>query len=159
VNCFLNRLRTCMSVRAHMLLPRNERGEYILGTACQFPGTGPASHLPPYSVEAGGWPELSLSTTLQGAPLKLGLGAVFANANRRNDPQFFSAPRGPVGFDLDHSTCACEIVTEAAPSPVLGALHQSTHDRIAMDVSQLLHKFALAPHVEIVVTCLGAGPT
>ena len=44
----------------------------------------------------GGWPNLSLQTTLQGAPLKLRLGGVFANVSRRNDPQSLSPPRRPL---------------------------------------------------------------
>ena len=62
-----------------------------------------------------GWPSLTLSTTLKGAPLKLRLGGVFVNASCRHDPQFFAAPCCPLGFDLDRSVRASEMVTEAAP--------------------------------------------
>jgi len=98
--------------------------------------------------QPGGWPSLTVGSTLQGAPLKLRLGGVFANASRWHDPQPLSPPRGPLRFDLDHSVRAYEIVTEAAPYPILGPPHQTAGDWVSMDVSQLLHKFALAPHVE-----------
>jgi len=83
----------------------------------------------------GGFLEI-YSSTLQGAPFKLRLGGVFVNASCRNDSQLFSAPRCPLGFDLDHSVRAGEIVTKAAPLPILGLLYQSAGNRVAMDVSR-----------------------
>ena len=110
---------------------------------------------PPMTTERrGGWPGLNLLLTLWGAPFKLRLGGAFANASCWYDSQFFSAPCCPLGFDLDDSVCAGEVVTEAAPFPIFGPLHQSAYDWVAMNVAQLFHKFAFAPHVEVVVPCL-----
>jgi hypothetical protein len=46
------------------------------------------------------------------------------------------------------------IVTEAAPAPLLGFLHQSAPDRIAMNIAQLLDSLALAPNVVVIEPAL-----
>src|SRR5579863_5122137 len=43
---------------------------------------------------------------------------------------------------------------ETAPRPPFRALHQSSSDRVAMNIAQLLGLFGVAPHVEIVIAGL-----
>ena len=43
---------------------------------------------------------------------------------------------------------------ETAPGPLLRALYESSSDRVAMNIAQLLGLFGVAPHVEIVVAGL-----
>jgi hypothetical protein len=55
----------------------------------------------PILITRGGWHDLTLQTTLQGAPLKLRLGGVFVDASCRHDPQFFPAPRRAVTVEVE----------------------------------------------------------
>jgi hypothetical protein len=59
-----------------------------------------------------------------------------------------------MGFDLDTAGVAGCPVVEAAPRPVFGFFHQTTFDRIAVDVFQLLDPLWMSEHVEVVVAGL-----
>jgi len=68
------------------------------------------------------------------------------------DAELLSPARRPLGLDLHDAFDSRDIVTKAAPRPLLGACHQSSTHRITVDVAQLLDAFGLAPDVEVVVT-------
>jgi hypothetical protein len=61
---------------------------------------------------------------------------------------------GPVRLDLDCTFGSGEVVPETAPGPILRVLHQSSSDRVAMNIAQLLGLFGVAPYVEIVIARL-----
>ena len=95
----------------------------------------------------GGWPGLNLLLTSLGCSRS---SFAWARPLRTRAfvgmiPSFSRRRAGPLGFNLDDSVRAGDVVTEAAPWPILGSLHQSALDGVAMNVAQLLHKFAFAP--------------
>src|SRR5437868_6463812 len=97
----------------------------------------------------------SISTT-PGSPPKpvlLWWGSSRSRAQRRN-AHSLSASCGPLRFNLHHTWLACNIVTKAAPRPVLRTLHETACDGILMNVSKLLGVFLLRPNVEVVVALL-----
>ncbi len=99
-------------------------------------------------LRTDGWPSLS-------RPLRrLGLLARAAKPSNRIDSNLFPPPCRPLRFDLHHPILARYIMPEAAPGPILRRRHQPPCHRITMHISQLLHALALAPHIEIVVSCL-----
>jgi hypothetical protein len=55
------------------------------------------------------------------------------------------------GFDLDAALFAGEVMAEARPWPVLGFLDEAAFDRVAVDVSQLLHVLLVSQDVEVIV--------
>jgi len=92
----------------------------------------------------------------RGAPSKpvlLGWGRSTSRAQERNSIPL-SASRGPVGFDLNDTRLTRQIMSKAAPGPILRALDQAASDRIAVDVAQLLDTLLLGPDIEIVVALL-----
>ena len=60
-------------------------------------------------------------------------------------------------FDFHRPTLSAHIVTKAAPLPILRLRHQPALYGIPVDITQLLHEHALAPHIEIVVAGLPEG--
>jgi hypothetical protein len=70
----------------------------------------------------------------------------WSGSSRRADLHFH---RRPV-IHHDRSGFVKSISPEAAPPPLIGSLHQSTFDRIAMDITQLLAMLVRAPYVEVV---------
>ena len=115
---------------------------------------------------------------LEGAPLKLRLGGCrsldctrdfgsglkrtvnrftwagffgVSDSDRRKHPSSFSYSSRPMRFNFHHSTLARRVMAEAAPLPVLWFFHQSALNGIAMDITKLLDKLAVAPNVEIVI--------
>ncbi len=77
----------------------------------------------------------------------------------QRDAELFSPARRPLRFNFYDALGSRDIVSKAAPRPQLGAGHQSSGYRIAMDVAQLLDAFGLAPDVEVVVTREPEWPT
>jgi hypothetical protein len=49
---------------------------------------------------------------------------------------------------------AGRVVVEAAPAIVFRLWHQATHDRVAMDIAELLDELLLAGDVEVVIAAL-----
>jgi len=73
----------------------------------------------------------------------------------RKNPGLFAFLRAvPLRLDLNHFPFAVSVVAKLLPKPILGARHQFPLHRITMNVSQLLHEFAFAPNVEVVVARL-----
>jgi hypothetical protein len=74
------------------------------------------------------------------------------------DPEQLSPSSRPLRFNLHHSLHSGNIVTEAAPRPLLRTRHKSSPHRIAMKVPQLLDALSLGPDVEVVIACLPERP-
>ena len=75
-------------------------------------------------------------------------------SGQEHDTHSFSPPCGPLRFDLDNAFRPRRIVNKTTPFPILRSLHQSSLDRIAMDVAQLLDAFRFAPYRKIVIADL-----
>ena len=60
----------------------------------------------------------------------------------------------PFRLDFYEAFDSCCVVSVAAPLPVLRSLAQSLLHRIAVNISQLLHKLVIVPDIEIVITLL-----
>jgi hypothetical protein len=53
----------------------------------------------------------------------------------QEDPDSLPFPCRPLRFDFDWSRFTVQVVSEAAPSPILGTGHQSARDGIAVNVA------------------------
>ena len=65
-----------------------------------------------------------------------------------------SKSKRSLGFDFHGTHLPCLPMTEAAPNPVSGIVHESACDRVVMNVMQLLFPFAIGDDVEVVITSL-----
>src|SRR5579871_6475380 len=120
----------------------------------------------------GGWPIFSDSTLLTGwglahpsistlltrlpHPSRVFRGRV--GSRHEHNTHLLSPPRGPLRFDFDNPFPPRRIVDKTAPLPVLWLLHQSSLNRVAMDVAQLLDPFGFVPHGKIVIADLPKAP-
>jgi hypothetical protein len=71
--------------------------------------------------------------------------------NLRLNAKQLPLPSGPLRLNLHYSRDPGNIVTETAPSPLLGTRNQSPPHRVPMDISQLLDPPSLAPHIDVVI--------
>jgi len=69
----------------------------------------------------------------------------------------FSLPCRPTGLDLDIAFLAIEVVTEAAPGPVLRLCAKAAGDWVAVDVAKLLDPLARAEDIEVIIARLPEG--
>jgi len=66
----------------------------------------------------------------------------------------FAFAGGPEGFDFNNSFRSRNIVSEAAPFPILGALDESAFYGVAVEVAEFFEMLGFAPDVEVVVALL-----
>jgi hypothetical protein len=76
-----------------------------------------------------GWPGLSRSLRRPGMLRR------FPPPHRRMDSQTLSPARRPLRLNLHSRILTCQVVTETAPSPVLGPFHQSAFHWISMHIA------------------------
>src|ERR1700752_1259382 len=60
--------------------------------------------------------------------------------------------------DPNQPILAIRVRSVTAPLPVVGLLHQTSDHRIPVHVFQLLHLFALTPHIEVIKPALPELP-
>src|ERR1039457_5191452 len=81
-------------------------------------------------------------------------GILISNSQLHRDPERLSFSSSPLRFNLNHPLNSRNVVTKAAPCPLLRTRHKSPPHRIAMNVSQLLDALSLGPDVEVIVSGL-----
>src|ERR1700734_3091185 len=71
-----------------------------------------------------------------------------------HNPELSPTSPRPSRFNLHRARHAGDVVGEAAPLPLFRSLHQSSTNRVAMNITQLLDPLILAPHRKTIVADL-----